>query len=252
MLFKYIFTAIILIASKSLFAANIQAKTWLIADGDGNILESENIEVKQPIASITKLMTAMVVLDSNENMNTEIVGRRLRGLPVTRQQLLNLAIIKSDNQAADMLCKIYRRGYAGCIDDMNHKARILGMNDTEFRDSTGLNNGNVSTARDLIILLKAAEKYSEIVHASNQAVGEIVNKKKRKWTTWRYSNTNPLVAKYNVIVSKTGYVRLSGGCLVMSVFVGDKKRLFVVLNSKTTRTRIVDMEQLIINTINSN
>jgi len=252
MIFKYIFTAIILIASKSLFSANIQAKTWLIADGDGNILQSENIEVKQPIASITKLMTAMVILDANENMNSEISGHRLRGLPVTRQQLLNLAIIKSDNQAADMLCKIYRRGYAGCIEDMNHKAQVLGMHDTEFHDSTGLNNGNVSTARDLIILLRAAEKYSDIVHASNQAVGEIINKKKRKWTKWRYTNTNPLVAKYNVIVSKTGYVRLSGGCLVMSVFVGGQKRLFVVLNSKTTRTRIVDMEQLIVNATRSN
>lgn len=228
------------------FSANILAKTWLIADGDGNILESENIEVKQPIASITKLMTAMVVLDANENMISEIPGKRLRGLAVNRQQLLDLAVIKSDNQAADMLCKIYRRGYAGCIEDMNHKAKILGMYDTEFRDSTGLNNGNVSTARDLIILLKAAEKYSEIVHASNQAVGEIVNKRKRKWDKWHYTNTNPLVTKYNVIVSKTGYVRLSGGCLVMSAVINGQKRLFVVLNSKTTRTRIHDMEQLIL------
>lgn len=251
MKFKFILAAIILIASKSIFAANIQAKTWLIADGDGNIIESENIEVKQPIASITKLMTAMVVLDANENMTDEIPVRRLRGLVVTRQQLLNLAIIKSDNQAADMLCKIYRRGYAGCIEDMNHKAKVLGMQDTEFHDSTGLNNGNVSTARDLIILLKAAEKYPDIVHASNQSVGEIINKKKRKWTKWRYTNTNPLVAKYNVIVSKTGYVRLSGGCLVMSAIVNGQKKLFVVLNSKTTRTRIVDMEQLIISTTSS-
>lgn len=248
MIIKYILAAIFTIAVTDLLAANIQAKTWLIADGDGNILESNNVEVKQPIASITKLMTAIVILDANENMTAEIPNRRLRGLPMSRLQLLNLAIIKSDNQAADMLCKVYRRGYAGCIEDMNHKAKILGMQDSEFHDSTGLNNGNVSTAKDLIILLKAAEKYSEIVHASNQAVGEIINKKKRKWTKWRYTNTNPLVAKYNVIVSKTGYVRLSGGCLVMSAYINGEKRLFVVLNSKTTRTRIVDMEQLVIST----
>lgn len=248
MIIKYILAAIFTIAVTDLLAANIQAKTWLIADGDGNILESNNIEVKQPIASITKLMTAIVILDANENMTAEIPNRRLRGLPMSRLQLLNLAIVKSDNQAADMLCKVYRRGYAGCIEDMNHKAKILGMQDSEFHDSTGLNNGNVSTAKDLIILLKAAEKYSEIVHASNQAVGEIINKKKRKWTKWRYTNTNPLVAKYNVIVSKTGYVRLSGGCLVMSAYINGEKRLFVVLNSKTTRTRIVDMEQLVIST----
>lgn len=245
-------TATFLVASASASSANIQAKTWLIADGDGNILESENIEVKQPIASITKLMTAMIILDANEDMLVEIPNKRLRGLSVTRLQLLNLAIIKSDNQAADMLCKIYRRGYAGCIEDMNRKAKILGMFDTEFHDSTGLNNGNVSTAKDLILLLRAAEKYTEIVHASNQAVGELVKKKKRRWVKFRYTNTNPLVAKYNVIVSKTGYIKLSGGCLVMSTSIKGQKRLFVVLNSKTTRTRIVDMEQLILSTTVAN
>ena len=233
-------------------AQKITATSWLVADGYGNVIKSVNADQPRSIASITKLMTAMVVLDANENMTAEISNKRLRGLTVTRQQLLDLAVIKSDNQAADMLCKIYRRGYAGCIEDMNHKAKILGMNDTEFRDSTGLNNGNVSTARDLIVLLKAAEKYPEIVHASNQSVGEIVNKRKRKWTTWRYTNTNPLVAKYQVIVSKTGYVRLSGGCLVMSIYVNGQKRLFVVLNSTTTRTRIRDMEQLIISHIKIN
>jgi D-alanyl-D-alanine endopeptidase (penicillin-binding protein 7) len=109
-----------------------------------------------------------------------------------------------------------------------------------------LNNGNVSTARDLIILLKAAEKYPEIVHASNQSVSELVNSKKRKIIKWKFTNTNPLVTKYNVIVSKTGYVRASGGCLIMSVMIKNQKVLFVVLNSNTTRTRIHDMEQLIL------
>ena len=129
---------------------------------------------------------------------------------------------------------------------MNHKAKILGMLDTEFRDSSGLDNRNVSTPQDLIKLLLAAERYKEIVHASNQAVGELVRKKKNKFVKFRYNNTNPLVAKYNVIVSKTGYVRASGGCLVMSVYIKNQKRLFVVLNSNTTRTRIVDMENLIL------
>ena len=251
MIKKILLYAILSIASIPAFSANIIAKSWLIADGNGGILESNNIEIQQPIASITKLMTVMVILDANENLQHPL-NKKFRGLTVNREQLINLAVIKSNNQAARMLCEMYHRGYHACIDDMNHKAQILGMTDTRFADSSGLDNGNVSTPRDLIKLLLAAEKYPAIVHASNQAVGELIKKKKNKFVKFRYTNTNPLVSKYNVIVSKTGYVRASGGCLVMSVYIKNQKRLFVVLNSNTTRTRIRDMEQLIVNTINSN
>ena len=237
----------LIIASAGALAAKIEAKSWLIADGDGRILESENIDIQQPIASITKLMTVMVVLDSNQSLIESVGMRKFRGTSVTRQQLIDLAVIHSDNEAATMLCKIYRRGYDNCIADMNHKAQVLGMSMTEFHDSTGLDNRNVSTPEDLIKLLLAAEKYPEIVHASNQGVVELVRKKQK----WKFNNTNPLVNKYNILVSKTGYVRLSGGCLVMSAVIEGKKRLFVVLNSKTTRTRIHDMEQLVLSTISS-
>jgi len=250
MLNHFLILALIAVVSMPSNATNILAKSWLIADGEGNILEEENINIQQPIASITKLMTAIVVLDANENLKNPL-PKKFRGLTVNREQLLNLAVIKSDNQAARMLCEVYHRGYRHCIDDMNYKAQILGMNNTRFEDSSGLDNRNVSTPRDLIKLLLAAEKYPEIVHASNQAVGELLKPKKKKILKWRYTNTNPLVAKYNVIVSKTGYVRASGGCLIMSVYIKNQKRLFVVLNSSTTRTRIRDMDQLILNTINS-
>jgi D-alanyl-D-alanine endopeptidase (penicillin-binding protein 7) len=244
---RHFLLAALLAASANALAFNIQAKSWLIADGDGNILESENIDIQQPIASITKLMTVMVVLDSNQSLIESVGMRKFRGVDVTRQQLIDLAIIHSDNEAATMLCKIYRRGYDNCIADMNHKAQVLGMDQTKFHDSTGLDNRNVSTPKDLIKLLQAAEKYPAIVHASNQGVVELIKKKRR----WKFNNTNPLVNKYNILVSKTGYVRLSGGCLVMSAMIEGQKRLFVVLNSKTTRTRIHDMEQLVLSTISS-
>jgi serine-type D-Ala-D-Ala endopeptidase (penicillin-binding protein 7) len=247
MITQLIVTAMLIAASVEALAAKIEAKSWLIADGNGQILESENINIQQPIASITKLMTVMVVLDSNQSLIESVGMRKFRGIAVTRQQLIDLAIVHSDNEAATMLCKIYRRGYDKCIEDMNHKAQVLGMTLTEFHDSTGLDNRNVSTPEDLIKLLLAAEKYPEIVHASNQGVVELI-KKKRKW---RFNNTNPLVNKYNILVSKTGYVRLSGGCLVMSAIIEGKKRLFVVLNSRTTRTRIHDMEQLVLSTISA-
>lgn len=244
-MYKWFLTLFALFANAPAFSIEIDAKAWAIADGDGNVIEQQNIETVQPIASITKLMTVMVVLDSNESLKEITNMRKFRGVGVTRQQLIDLAIIHSDNDAAKLLCKIYHRGYDACIADMNHKARVLGMTKTEFFDSSGLDNRNVSNAADLIKLLRAAEKYSLIVNASNQTVVELVKKKQK----WRFKNTNPLVAKYNVIVSKTGYVRLSGGCLVMSAVIKGEKRLFVVLNSKTTRTRIHDMETLILDTI---
>lgn len=244
-------TAIILIASNNVFSENILAKSWLIADGDGNILESENINIQQPIASITKLMTAIVVLDANENLQQPL-NKKFRGLTVNREQLISLAVVKSDNLAAKMLCENYHRGYKLCIEDMNYKAQILGMENTRFEDSSGLDNRNVSTPKDLIKLLLSAEKYPLIVSASNMAVGELVKRKKKKILKWRYTNTNPLVGRYNVIVSKTGYVRASGGCLVMSAIIKGHKRLFVVLNSTTTRTRIMDMENIILRHIENN
>lgn len=243
------FLIFLLLICNSAFAYDIQAKSWLIADGQGNILEQENINIVQPIASITKLMTAMVVLDSNEDLTQPIISKKFRGMTVTRQQLLDVALIRSDNQAADMLCKIYHRGYSKCIHDMNHKAQVLGMNQTEFYDSTGLDNRNVSSPVDLIKLLLAAEKYPVIVNASNRIVGELLQKNKRKLTKWKFHNTNPLVVRYDVLVSKTGYVRASGGCLVMSIKHNGTKKLFVVLNSNTTRTRIRDMEMLILKTV---
>lgn len=251
MIKKFILIAILYIAYCPVLAYEIKAKSWLIADGQGNVLQHENIEIQQPIASITKLMTAMVVLDTNENLQVPL-KKKFRGLTVNREQLIYLAVVKSDNVAANMLCENYHRGYKSCIDDMNYKARILDMTNTTFADSSGLDNRNVSTPRDLIKLLLAAEKYPLIVSASNKLVGELVKSKKKKIIKWRYSNTNPLVGKYNVVVSKTGYVRASGGCLVMSAYVNNQKRIFVILNSSTTRTRIHDMEQLIINVVSNN
>lgn len=220
--------------------AEILAKAWLIADANGEIIEQRNSTDIQPIASITKLMTAMVVLDSNPNLNEPV--KKFRGLTVTKQQLLDLAIVHSDNQAADRLCKTYRLGYKACIAEMNHKAEVLGMPNTRYFDSTGLDNRNTSNAVDLLKLLQAAERYPAIVTASHQTVVNLQKKRRR----WAFVNTNPLVARYNVIVSKTGYVRASGGCMVMTVVQNGVKKFFVVLNSRTTRTRVVDMETLIL------
>lgn len=245
MIKKLLVAGALAVASYNSFAISVKAKSWLIADGNGHVIEQENIHAVQPIASITKLMTAMVVLDSNEDLDRPL-DKRFRGLVVTKRQLIDLAIVRSDNVAADMLCKTYPKGYHSCIQDMNVKAQSIGMKNTAFYDSTGLDNRNISNAVDLIKLLLAAEHYSVIVNASNKTIVALLKKKKKKMSKLQFNNTNPLVAKYNVIISKTGYVRASGGCLVMSAYINGQKKLFVVLNSTTTRTRIHDMETLII------
>jgi D-alanyl-D-alanine endopeptidase (penicillin-binding protein 7) len=237
------FKFIILLCLALPVQAEILAKAWLIADANGEIIEQRNSTTVQPIASITKLMTAMVVLDSNPNLNEPV--KKFRGLTVTKQQLLDLAIVHSDNQAADRLCKTYRLGYTACIAEMNHKAQVLGMDNTQYFDSTGLDNRNTSNAVDLLKLLQAAERYPAIVNASHQTVVNLQKKRRR----WAFANTNPLVARYDVVVSKTGYVRASGGCMVMTVVQNGVKKFFVVLNSRTTRTRVVDMETLILSSL---
>jgi len=242
---KKLFLFVLFLFVESSAHAKILAKSWVIADTNGNIIQQENANIVQSIASITKLMTVMIVLDSNERLDETFTMRKFNSMHVSRQQLIDLAIVRSDNQAADMLCKKYRRGYDACIADMNHKAQVLGMVNTQFFDSTGLDNRNVSNAEDLLKLLLAAEKYVQIGQASKQTVVRLVNKKRK----WHLPNTNPLVGKYDVLVSKTGYVRASGGCLVMSAIINGEKKLFVVLNSKTTRTRIHDMENLILETL---
>jgi len=252
--------------SANLFASEILAKSWLVADSDGEVIDEKNMSQVQPIASITKLMTVMVVLDSKQNLNESFKFKKFKNVEITRSQLINLAIIRSDNEAADMLCKVYVRGYKGCIEDMNIKAEKLGMTSTIFYDSTGIDNRNVSSASDLIKMLRAAEDYKEITNASTQSRSWVdvpykkvtyikqkdkKNKKIKLVAVYKdkkieFVNTNPLVSKYQIIVSKTGYVKASGGCLAMSAIVDGVKKYYIILNSKTTKTRIIDMEKLIL------
>jgi len=214
-------------------AQKITATSWLVADGSGNVIESVNADQQRSIASITKLMTAMVVLDAGQDLNEKING-------VSRSDLLQLMLIKSDNHAADMLCNNYPTGRSGCITAMNWKAHNLGLYNTRYADPSGLNVMNVSTAQDLVKLVITASQYSEIVGASNMSQGKI--KKKKQY--FSFNNTNPLVANKDFIVSKTGYIRASGGCIVMMLDTKIGRRIVVLLNSKNTHTRIPEANQL--------
>ncbi len=209
------------------YAKDITATAWLVADGDGDIIHSENMHQQRSIASITKLMTAIVVLDAHQDLDEYI-------RPYTRRELIQLAIVHSDNRASETLCKHYPTGREGCIQAMNRKAQYLGMIDTKFVDPTGLGVMNYSTAYDLVKLVRTAELYNEIVDSSKMPQVKI--KHKKKFLVFR--NTNPLTATREFIVSKTGYIRAAGGCIVMMLDTDMGKRIVVLLNSKNTKTRI--------------
>ena len=214
---------------------NITAQSWLVADDNGTILHGTNINEIRSIASITKLMTVMVVLDYNQNLS-EIIPKKLHNRKLTRQTLIDLTVVKSDNAAAKLLCDYFPNGYNACIEAMNEKAKSLGMYNTSFTDPTGLYHTNVSTAEDLIKLVHAASNYPEIVQASNMdAVRWNVGKKRQRV----FVNTNSLVRNgYNFVVSKTGWITKSGGCIVMMMKTAKGVRTVILLGSKNIKTRI--------------
>lgn len=234
----------------------ITATSWLVADTDGNVLQGRNTSEIRAIASITKLVTAMVVLDSRQNLDESIHMKKFHK-SLTRREVMELALVHSDNQAADALCHYYRFGYSSCISAMNIKMHELSMYNTRFEDATGLSHANVSTAEDLIKLVQAAHNYPEIMEAVQKgqvSVPATVNfkksKKKKKYVEQKhvlltFVNTNPLVRTgAPVSVSKTGFNNASGGCLVMQMSTALGERIVVVLGSRNTHTRFPEAEAI--------
>ena len=230
-----------LVTSSAYADPTFTAQAWLVADSNGKVLEGANMAEVRSIASITKLMTAMVVLDSGQSLS-EIIPKKLYNKQLTRETLIDLAIVKSDNNAAQMLCDYYPGGYKSCIEAMNSKASLLQMTNSVFTDPTGRMHTNVSTAHDLIKLVFAASKYPLIVEASNMdAVRWPLSKKKIA----EFKNTNSLVGHgYKFLVSKTGFINKAGGCIVMMIDTANGIRTVVLLGSKNTKTRIPEAKLL--------
>jgi D-alanyl-D-alanine endopeptidase (penicillin-binding protein 7) len=220
-------------ANKKRFS--ISAKSWVVADVNGKIIKGANTNDLRSIASITKLMTAMVVLDANQNLDEKIND-------ISRRQHLRLALIRSNNDSSDLLCEHYPGGYQACVDAMNAKARSLKMRDTSFVDASGLDDDNVSTSSSLIKLVLAAQTYPLIVKSSQTPKMRI----KLDEGYYSYKNTNPLVSK-KFIVSKTGYIRAAGGCIALLMDTNKGKRVVVILGSKNTHTRIPEVKHLVRN-----
>ena len=225
-------------AESTVSARDITATSWLVADEAGTVLHSQNIDQVQPIASISKLMTVMVVMDAHQDLKERIGG-------YTREEHIQLALVKSDNKSAALLCDAYPGGKDSCVRAMNAKAQELHMTNTRFIEATGLSVFNVSTANELINLVQAASHYDVITAAAHTSTAKV--RVKKRWFV--FHNTNPIIG-YNqhVIVSKTGYIRASGGCLVMMLDTEVGRRILVLLGSKNTHTRIPEAEIIIRNT----
>lgn len=222
---------------------------------NGEALYQKNATQIVPIASITKLMTAMVMLDANLPMQEELViteddvdtlkGSRSRlsvGARLTRQETLLLALMSSENRAAHALGRNYPGGIPAFVAAMNHKAHELGMTNSRFLDPTGLNPSNVSTARDLAKMVAAAYKYPAI-HAATTTSDTRIDVLGRML---EYRNTNPLVRSdaWDIGVSKTGFIREAGHGLVMQAKVKNRPMLFVLLDSEGSMTRVGDANRL--------
>jgi len=235
-MFKYIILILALVVNTAA-AKDITAQSWLVADYKGKIIDGENYNQVRSIASISKLVTAMVILDAGQDPDERITQ-------FTRQELIQLMLIRSDNNAAVQLCNRYPGGHHACIRAMNEKARLMGLSNTRFVEPTGLSVMNVSTADELIAIILESEQYRDIVLSARSS--EVKIKVRKKWHI--FHNTNPIVGKrHDVVVSKTGWITASGGCLVMMIDTEIGRRIIVVLGSKNIRTRIPDAEFLIEN-----
>jgi len=216
-------------------AVNITAHSWLETDYQGNLIEGSNITEVRSIASITKLMTVIAVIDNNQNMQ-EKLGK------YTREQHIQLALVKSDNNSAKILCDNFPGGRFECVRYMNEKAQYLGMYRTKFVEPTGLSPMNISTALDLLSLVFESSHYPEIVKASQTAILNIQTGKK----TQSFNNTNPIIGKRHIfIVSKTGTTNAAGGCIVMMVDTDRGRRIVIVLGSKNGKVRIPEAEYIV-------
>jgi len=219
-------------------------------------LYSKNSRTVMPIASITKLMTAMVVLDANLPMDVEVsvaeddlnsikrAKSRLRvGMTLTRSELLRLALMASENRAALALARSYPGGTEALVAAMNAKASALGMENTQFFDPTGLDSDNVSTAQDLVKMVSAARYYPLISEYTTSTSHSIEGLSGR---TMHFSNTNPLVrsSSWDIGLSKTGFINEAGKCLVMQATIRQRPVIIVLLDSWGRRTRVGDANRI--------
>lgn len=232
----------------------IMSSSLLVMDENtSDILLSKNADVALPIASITKLMTAMVVLEAHQPLDelieithedrvVEPNSRLTVGTVLTREDLLHLALMSSENRAANALARNMEGGFPAAIEAMNMKALEIGMNRTHFADATGLSIHNVASPADLSRLVIEASRNAVIREFSTSPSLEVPG----KLGFIEYRNTNSLIGNpnWNIALQKTGFTNAAGRCLVMKAMVQDRPVIMVLLNSFGKYTRVADASRI--------
>ena len=224
---------------------------------DGRRVYAKAADTVTPIASLTKLMTAMVVLDSSPALD-ELVevdmddfdyvkGSRSRlrmGTTLSRGEMLRLALMSSENRAASSLARHYPGGNAAFIQAMNAKAAALGMSRTRFEDSTGLSPHNVSTASDLATMVRAAADYPLIRDYTTTPAHFVEVQPSGKMLGFNNSNALVKNVAWDIQLQKTGYIREAGRCVVMLTTIASRPMVIVLLDSLGKYTRVADAQRV--------
>lgn len=255
-MFKKTLMALLLSTAASAFAVPLSSQHALVFEEDsGTVLLEKNAHDVVPIASITKVMTAMAILDAKLNMDELITidqsdvdtlkhssSRVPVGTVLTRKALLELALMSSDNRAAAALARTFPGSHAGFVTAVRQKLNALDMHNTVIEESTGLSPHNRSTAADLVKMVAAASHYPEIGQITTET-GDLLDMNGRMV---QYRNTNRLVGRdgWNILLSKTGFTREAGRCLVMRFQAAGKRVIVVLLNAKEGAARMVDAENV--------
>ena len=229
---------------------------YVVDQNTGEPLFDKNSHAVVPIASISKLMTSMVVLDSKAPMNEQIevtdedrdyeknTGSRLSvGSVLSREDMLHIALMASENRAAAALSRYYPGGRPAFIAAMNAKAKALGMTDTHFENSTGLSSSNVSSARDLVKMVNAAYQYPMIRQFSTDRTSDVYTGKRNLV----YNSTNALIrgnGSWDIGLQKTGFINEAGECLVMQATIHGRPMVMVLLDSFGKYSRFADAARL--------
>jgi D-alanyl-D-alanine endopeptidase (penicillin-binding protein 7) len=214
-----------------------EAHTVLVYNvGTKETVLSENADVVRPMASITKLMTAMIALDRYELSDKLSIGKKSR---VTVEQLLIRLLVRSDNAAAEVLARNYPQGRTAFIRAMNDRSTQLGLVDTKFSDPSGILSTNTTTAKELVKLVAASGNYNFIRQISSQpAIYQTSQvKKKTKTVTFANTNSNILFEFNNILVSKTGFTYKAGRCLAMLVDRNGQEHVIIILGERTKQSR---------------